>query len=70
MQKRKLTDFGEEVKKRLYELNMTQKTLAKKVGTSEAYLSMILYGERSGAKYRDKIKAVIFASLHRTTNKS
>lgn len=61
MQKRRLTDFGREVKNRLYELNMTQKTLAKKVGTSEAYLSMILYGERSGAKYRDRIKSVIYA---------
>lgn len=69
MQKRKLTDFGEKVKNRLYELNMTQKTLAKKVGTSEAYLSMILYGERSGAKYRDKIKSVIYAPLRKNTNK-
>lgn len=60
MQKRKLTDFGEEVKNRLYELNMTQKTLAKKIGTSEAYFSMILYGERSGAKYKDKIKSIIY----------
>lgn len=30
---------------------MTQKTLAKKIGTSEVYLSMILRGKRSGRKY-------------------
>ncbi|MGI6427267.1 MAG: helix-turn-helix domain-containing protein [Natronincolaceae bacterium] len=69
MQKRKLTDFGEEVKNRLYELNMTQKTLAKKIGTSEAYLSMILYGERSGAKYKDKIKSIIYTLLYENTNR-
>lgn len=68
MQKRKLTAFGQRVKERLYELNMTQKTLAKKVGTSEAYLSMILYGERSGAKYKDKIKSVIYASSCQSVN--
>lgn len=65
VQKRKLTDFGEIVKKQLFELNMTQKILAKKVGTSEAYLSMILYGERSGAKYKDKIKSIIFQDYNK-----
>lgn len=55
MRKRKLTVFGNYVKNRLFELNMTQKSLAKKIGTSEVYLSMILYGERSGAKYKDEI---------------
>lgn len=59
MQKRKLTKFGDLVKLRLFQLNMTQKTLASKVGTSEEYLSMILYGERSGEKYKDSIREVL-----------
>ncbi len=59
MKKRKLTPFGEKVKERLIDLNMTQKKLAKKIGTSEVYLSLILYGERSGEKYIDAINEVL-----------
>ncbi|MDY0256130.1 helix-turn-helix transcriptional regulator [Gudongella oleilytica] len=51
MKRRKLTPFGEKVKQKLVEVNMTQKKLAEALGTSEVYLSMILYGERSGKKY-------------------
>lgn len=67
MRKRKLTNFGDKVKKRLFYLNMTQKTLAKKVGTSEAYLSMILYGERSGSKYKDKIENILLMDTDQNT---
>lgn len=56
MRKRKLTPFGEEVKRKLIEVNMTQKKLAEDIQTSEVYLSMVLYGERSGDKYMDLIK--------------
>lgn len=56
MRKRRLTPFGEEVKRKLIEVNMTQKKLAEDIQTSEVYLSMILYGERSGDKYMDLIK--------------
>ncbi|MBZ4644932.1 MAG: hypothetical protein PWR27_822 [Petroclostridium sp.] len=59
MKKRKLTPFGKLVNNRLIELNMTQKKLAEKVGTSEAYLSMILRGKRSGEKYLDNIIKVL-----------
>lgn len=59
MKKRKLTVFGQSVKNKLFELNMTQKSLAEKLGTSEVYLSMILYGERSGAKYKNKIMNIL-----------
>lgn len=59
MQKRRLTLFGEMVNECLVELNMTQKKLAEKVGTSEVYLSMILRGERSGKKYRERIIKVL-----------
>ncbi|MFZ7104174.1 MAG: helix-turn-helix domain-containing protein [Peptococcaceae bacterium] len=59
MKKRKLTPFGEQVKARLIELNMTQNKLAEKLGTSDVYLSMILYGVRSGRKYLDDIKKIL-----------
>ncbi len=59
MKKRKLTPFGLKVKNRLADLNMTQKELSKKLGTSDAYLSMILYGERSGNMYIEDIKRIL-----------
>lgn len=59
MKKRKLTPFGLKVKYRLADLNMTQKELAEKLGTSDAYLSMILYGERSGNIYVEDIKNIL-----------
>ena len=55
MKARKLTPFGIEVKKALVENNMTQVQLAADLKVSPKYLSLILYGERSGAKYLDKI---------------
>lgn len=59
MKKRKLTPFGLRVKNRLADLNMTQKELSEKLGTSDAYLSMILYGERSGNMYIEDIKRIL-----------
>ncbi len=59
MKKRKLTPFGLKVKNRLADLNMTQKELSRKLGTSDAYLSMILYGERSGNMYIEDIKNML-----------
>jgi cyanate lyase len=59
MKKRRLTPFGEKVKERLVEINMTQKKLAEKIGTSDVYVSMILYGERSGNMYIDAIKETL-----------
>lgn len=59
MQKRKLTPFGLKVKNRLADMNMTQKELAKRLGTSDAYLSMILYGERAGTIYIASIKNIL-----------
>ena len=54
-----LTPYGQEVKCRLIELNMTQVELAKKVGTSKQYLGKILHGKRSGATYIDSINKAI-----------
>lgn len=47
--------FGVQVKKRLIELNMTQRQLAGEIGVNENYLTDILNGRRSGRKYRDAI---------------
>lgn len=59
MKRRALSEFGKFVNEKLIELNMTQKDLAKKIGTSEVYLSCILRGERAGQKYRGEILKVI-----------
>lgn len=47
--------FGIKVKKRLIELNMTQRQLAKHIGVNENYLTDILNGRRSGKKYIEPI---------------
>ncbi len=57
--KRELTPYGKEVKHKLIELNMTQVELAESIGTSKQYLGKILFGERSGSMYVDKINEVI-----------
>ncbi len=59
MQKRQLTPFGITVKKRLIEKGMTQVRLAEEVGTSNKYLNLILYGDRTGEKYIQKIITVL-----------
>ncbi|RDY27479.1 XRE family transcriptional regulator [Romboutsia weinsteinii] len=46
------SDFGVIVKKRLVELKMTQRQLAKILDMNENYLTDILAGRKSGIKYR------------------
>lgn len=53
--KKHLDSFGITVKKRLIELGLTQRQLAKDVGVNENYLTDILKGRRSGEKYKDLI---------------
>ncbi|EKN63318.1 helix-turn-helix transcriptional regulator [Schinkia azotoformans] len=53
--KKHIPFFGIIVKKRLIELNMTQRQLAKKIGVNENYLTDILNGRRSGKKYIDQL---------------
>lgn len=53
--KRELTAYGKEVKHKLIEMNMTQVELAEQVGTSKQYLGKILFGERAGTMYLEKI---------------
>lgn len=57
--KRELTPYGKEVKHRLIELNKTQVELAEEIGTSKQYLGKILFGERAGTMYLDKIAQVL-----------
>ncbi|GAB6085346.1 helix-turn-helix domain-containing protein [Alkaliphilus crotonatoxidans] len=57
--KRKLTEFGVWVKKRLIELNMDQKQLAALLGVSESYLTDVLRGSKKGLKYIGKINKVL-----------
>ncbi|AFS79595.1 HTH domain-containing protein [Gottschalkia acidurici 9a] len=47
--------FSMKVRKRLVELDMTQRQLAKDIGVNENYLTDILRGRRSGEKYRQAI---------------
>lgn len=55
----KLTPFGQEVKKRLIEKNMTQVELADLMGCNKQYLHKILTGERSGKKYIEIISKIL-----------
>ena len=59
MRKRELTQYGKQVKHKLIELNMTQVELAEQVGTSKQYLGKILFGERAGTMYLEKIDRVL-----------
>lgn len=57
--KRELTNYGKQVKHKLIEMNMTQVELAERVGTSKQYLGKILFGERSGNMYVNRIDEVL-----------
>lgn len=59
MKRRELTPYGKQVKHRLIEINMTQVELANQVGTTKQYLGKILYGERAGTMYLEKIDQVL-----------
>lgn len=59
MRKRKISSLGLIIKHRLSELNMTQRELAQLIGSSEAYLYLIITGDRSGNKYLDSIGKVL-----------
>lgn len=54
-----LTPLGKEIKKRLIDRNMTNVMLAAELGVKPPYVSMIMTGERSGAKYILKICTIL-----------
>ncbi|MDR3597686.1 XRE family transcriptional regulator [Clostridium sp.] len=58
-QKREFSTFGIECKKRMLEMNISQKELAKIVGTTDKYLDLVFHGERAGTKYIGKIKEIL-----------
>lgn len=58
-----LHPLGIIIKKRLIDINKTQKEFAEEIGTSEKYLHLILYGHRSGTKYLPLMEEVLGISL-------
>jgi len=57
--KKKLAPIGKIIRKRMIELDMTKKELSQLIGANYNYITYILYGERSGAKYMDRIIEVL-----------
>lgn len=51
--------YGKLVKKKLIDMEMKQKELAKLVGCSETYMNYIITGKKSGWKYRKKINQIL-----------
>lgn len=52
---KKPTPFGRAVRMRLAALDLDQKALAQKLGTSQAYISVIIYRERNSPKMVKRI---------------
>lgn len=59
MAKRVLTSYGRVIQKRLIDKGMTQVELADHLGCDPQYICRILYGERAGTKYREKISELL-----------
>ncbi len=68
VRKKKLSPIGRIIKKRLIDLDMSKKTFAQLIGANYTYVTYIMYGERSGAKYMDKIARVLKLSLEDLKN--
>lgn len=69
MKKRELSQLGKECKKLMIELQISQRTLAEKVGTTDKYLDLIFHGERSGNKYIYKIAEVLGLDIEKIQKK-
>lgn len=52
---KKPTPFGRAVRMRLAALDMDQKSLAQKLGTTPAYISTIIYNERTSPRMVKRI---------------
>jgi hypothetical protein len=57
--KRGLTPFGKEIKKRLIDLDMKQRDLARLIGTSNPFITYIMYGDRSTEKWEKAIRTAL-----------
>ena len=53
--KKEPTPFGRAIRVRLAELNMRQTELADILGTSRTQITLIIYGQRTGREWVDKI---------------
>ena len=51
--------YGKKIKKRMIDLGMSSKELAEKLEIDPRYVSKILRGERSGLKYRKRIREIL-----------
>lgn len=58
-EKRKLTNFGKEVKKRLIDMDMTLAELAGEIGIDSRYIDHIIHGRKSGKKYIGRIMEIL-----------
>ena len=56
---KRLTKLGTAVKRWLLDQGMTQRELAVRLGTSEQYLSKILYGDKPVGKYLPALAEVL-----------
>lgn len=54
-----LTPLGREIKERLIEKDMTQRSLAEQLGIAPQYVTKILSGARSGERYLTKICVIL-----------
>lgn len=52
------TEFGVRVKVELLRRNMSQKELARILGISDAYLTDLLRGKRTGPKAQDRLATI------------
>ena len=50
-----ITPFGKEIRKKMIDLELEQKDLAKTVGVSSSYISDVFRGARGGVKIKRKI---------------
>lgn len=51
MTEKELTPFSKAVRKKMIDMDLNSKGLARLIGTSEKYLSQILCGDRPRSKY-------------------
>lgn len=62
--RREPTPFGREIKVRLAELNMKQSDLAQLLGTSNAYVTYLIYGDRRDGAWVARICEVLDMPTH------
>ena len=62
-----LTPFGKAIKKKAISKCLTLAEVAEAAGTSPEYLCYIMYGKRSGLKYRRRIGEVLDIDVERFT---